>query len=479
MKDTILRRNWDASFGFIIILIDLILYNLALYTAYNLRWASRAEFDEKYFELYIVINIIFLIVGAFSGLFRSLSKGTLESQKAGMRRFTYYLALFLMSYLYIIKGHEFSRGVVIIFLMVQYVFLDAFHVLLVKFKNVLAKKGIGVWNTLIVGADKSASDFYINLKNNFKNLYNVIGFTKNGFPEYPPEEIQGQIIGQNEDIDRILNKYPVDRVFIVSDSMLQKKYEPIRLSCENNNVKLKMVSPQTLSLINSAHVSDITGVPLTTDYHRRKISFIRKSLKRLSDLLLSFSLISMLSPILLLVALLIKLTSPGSIIFKQKRSLYKGGKEFYFYKFRTMYINADDHKKKLNHLNETNGALFKIKNDPRVTIVGKFLRRYSLDELPQLFNVLKGDMSMVGPRPLPIADFSSIQNGKVNYDWYTKRGETKPGITGLWQISGRSKLTFEEMVMLDLYYIENQSLFFDIEILFETIPTVLTAKGAY
>jgi lipopolysaccharide/colanic/teichoic acid biosynthesis glycosyltransferase len=120
-----------------------------------------------------------------------------------------------------------------------------------------------------------------------------------------------------------------------------------------------------------------------------------------------------------------------------------------------------------------------MKNDPRVTPVGRWLRKYSLDEIPQFINVLKGDMSIVGPRPLPIFDFDKVKNGKVSYDWYKKRGAIKPGITGLWQISGRSTLSFEEMCFLDLYYIENQSIFFDIEIMFETVPAIFASNGAY
>ena len=186
-----------------------------------------------------------------------------------------------------------------------------------------------------------------------------------------------------------------------------------------------------------------------------------------------------LLPVGLVIAALIKLTSPGPVFFKQERALYKGGPTFWFYKFRTMYVDAEERKKELLDKNETNGALFKMKNDPRVTPVGRFLRKYSLDEIPQFINVLKGEMSIVGPRPLPVRDFDMLKNGKMNYDWYTKRGAAKPGITGLWQISGRSNLSFEEMCMLDLYYIENQSVFFDLEIMFDTIPVMFLGKGAY
>ena len=144
-----------------------------------------------------------------------------------------------------------------------------------------------------------------------------------------------------------------------------------------------------------------------------------------------------------------------------------------------MYRNADQIKQELMAKNESNGALFKIKKDPRITFFGRVIRKLSLDEVPQFLNVLKGEMSIVGPRPLPVKDFEIMKDVGMSIDWHKQRGNVKPGITGLWQISGRSNLSFEEMLLLDLYYIEHQSIFFDLEILFETIPTVFLGKGAY
>lgn len=476
---TFVHRNYDGLLAFTLILSDFLIYNGSLVLAYWLRWSSYIWDAPKYLFLFIVINVFFVISAALTGLYRGIRNTPLNSQRYNLRRFTYYLALFIMSYLFLIKGFELSRGVILTFLFVQYVALDALHHIFAKFKNALVRRGIGTKNTLIVGADDSALEFYNTLHTNFQDDYQVRGFLKNGYPEFPPQAIQERIVGKYEDIDTVLDQMAIDRVFIVSDSMLKAKYIPIQKACEVRNTKLKMVSPQTLTLFKSAKIKDITGVPLTTDNYRYKVGKFKKIFKRFSDIILSAIAILLASPFLILIALIIKTTSKGAVIFKQVRSTHKEGKRFYFYKFRTMYEDAEQRKQELSHLNESNGALFKMKDDPRITKVGKWLRRYSLDELPQLFNVFKGDMSIVGPRPLPLGDFDKIENDKMNYDWYEKRGEIKPGITGLWQISGRSNLSFEEMVMLDLYYIENQSLFFDLEIMFETIPIVLTAKGAY
>ena len=144
-----------------------------------------------------------------------------------------------------------------------------------------------------------------------------------------------------------------------------------------------------------------------------------------------------------------------------------------------MVKNAEDQQDELYKINETTGGLFRVEDDPRVTKVGKIIRKFSLDELPQFFNVLRGDMSLVGPRPLSIADLSNIAPENSIGGYYKLRAEAKPGITGLWQISGRRELSFKEMVLLDLYYIDNQSIMFDLEILFETVPVALFGKGAY
>jgi lipopolysaccharide/colanic/teichoic acid biosynthesis glycosyltransferase len=176
--------------------------------------------------------------------------------------------------------------------------------------------------------------------------------------------------------------------------------------------------------------------------------------------------------LVLIVAILIRVDSPGPIIFSQKR-MGRGGRAFCQYKFRSMRVGAEEERTRLRKLNEATGPIFKIRNDPRLTRLGRFIRRTSLDELPQLFNVLRGEMSLVGPRaPLP-TEVEQYQN------WHRRRLEVPQGMTGLSQVSGRSELTFDEQVMLDIYYIENWTPWLDLWIILKTIPTVLLARGAY
>ena len=195
--------------------------------------------------------------------------------------------------------------------------------------------------------------------------------------------------------------------------------------------------------------------------------------KRVMDVLLSCLLLLLLSPLLLLIAAGIKLTSRGPMFFNQER-VGQNKRLFVLYKFRTMIAGADEMQHELESLNEMVGSHFKIKNDPRITRLGKLLRRTSMDELPQLFNVLKGDMSIVGPRPLSLRDAARIEN-----DWPRRRFSFKPGITCLWQVRGRNLIPFEQWMEMDMEYIDNWSLWLDLKILFWTIPAVLKCEGAY
>lgn len=198
----------------------------------------------------------------------------------------------------------------------------------------------------------------------------------------------------------------------------------------------------------------------------------QQAIKRVMDIILSLTAIICLSPVLLLIAILIKLDSKGPVLFEQERIGYKK-KRFNMYKFRSMVVDAEAQFEKVKTLNETNHIMFKSKDDPRITRVGKFLRKSSLDELPQLFNILKGDMSIVGPRP-------PLERELLNYEkWHHVKFLRPQGLTGLWQVSGRSEITdFDDVIHLDYQYNKNWNILFDMKIILKTIPVVLFAKGA-
>jgi exopolysaccharide biosynthesis polyprenyl glycosylphosphotransferase len=194
--------------------------------------------------------------------------------------------------------------------------------------------------------------------------------------------------------------------------------------------------------------------------------------KRIFDIIFASILLITLLPILVVSAIAIKLSSPGPVMFIQERVGF-GKRIFRMYKFRTMFVNAEKQQADLLELNEASGPVFKINNDPRITTIGKYLRKFSIDELPQLVNVVKGDMSIVGPRPLPVRDYRGFSQ-----DWHRRRFSVRPGITCLWQVNGRSKIQFEDWMKLDMEYIDRWSLWLDLKILIKTIPAVFKGIGA-
>jgi len=212
-------------------------------------------------------------------------------------------------------------------------------------------------------------------------------------------------------------------------------------------------------------------IPLVT-FHERSMHGTERIAKRIFDLAVSSVILFLLLPFFFIMAVLIKLSSPGPVLYVSKRC-GKNGRVFNFYKFRSMFNEAHALKEKIRHKSEVSGPVFKIKKDPRVTRIGRFMRRYSIDELPQFINVLKGDMSLVGPRP-PTPD----EVEKYEY-WQMQRLNITPGITCLWQVRGRSELSFYKWVKLDLWYINNWSFGLDLMILWKTIPAVIKGKGAY
>jgi len=219
------------------------------------------------------------------------------------------------------------------------------------------------------------------------------------------------------------------------------------------------------------HIEDLAGIPMI-GIQERSIKGGHLFLKRAMDIVLSSLILILLCPLFLLIAVAIKLDSRGPVVLRQIR-VGKGERLFTCFKFRSMRENADAEKAQLLERNEANGVWFKMRNDPRVTNVGRLLRRFSMDELPQFLNVLMGHMSMVGPRPAVPAEVQRYQ------PWHRRRLEVAPGITGLWQVSGRSNLSFDEAVLLDLYYIENWSLLLDLQLLLRTVPRIISGEGAY
>jgi exopolysaccharide biosynthesis polyprenyl glycosylphosphotransferase len=278
-------------------------------------------------------------------------------------------------------------------------------------------------------------------------------------------------LGTLHQLPEILSAERIGEVIIADPDFPQELAVELVDSCHQRGVSVH-VAPSTMEiLVDRAEFVPGQSVPLFT-LRPPVFDGIDYALKRSFDLVLSTVALVILSPILLAIAIAVKLGSQGPVIY---RSIRPGmaGKPFACFKFRTMREHADQIQDDLEELNELSGALFKIRQDPRLTSVGRFLRRFSLDELPQLVNVVRGEMSLVGPRPLPMRDFERLE------DWHKKRYLVLPGITGLWQVSGRAELDFDDLVRLDFLYLERWSIFLDLSILMRTVPAVLSRRGAF
>ena len=291
----------------------------------------------------------------------------------------------------------------------------------------------------------------------------------------PSSDREPDAIGTIEELPLLIEKYPVRCIILAACALTSQLFQTVVQHCDYAGVKLLVVYPP-LSGHKRLEIFSSWDTPVLEV--RSEWRYTAQLLgKQVIDFLGAGLGILFLSPIMLGIAVLISLDSEGPIFFRQAR-LGRGGKPFKVCKFRTMEVNAEQRLQELEQLNESEGGvLFKMKSDPRVTRIGKFLRRTSLDELPQLFNVLQGHMSLVGPRPLQLRDCNLAIKG--NRDAFAKRLTVIPGVTGLWQVSGRSEVAFDDMLRLDMSYIDHWSLWLDLRIIWQTILIVLTGKGAY
>jgi exopolysaccharide biosynthesis polyprenyl glycosylphosphotransferase len=293
-----------------------------------------------------------------------------------------------------------------------------------------------------------------------------------GFISLNPRPDNGlKSLGNLEDLPKVIDRERVDEVIIADPDFPQAETVELVDQCHQRGVRVR-VAPSTMEIL--MHRAEFIPGQTMPLFELKPPVFegVDYTLKRSFDLLVASFLLFILAPALLAMAAGVRLSSRGPVIYRSMRRGI-GGQPFSCLKFRTMYDDADQRQADLESLNEANGALFKIRNDPRMTPFGRLLRRFSLDELPQLINVVRGEMSLVGPRPLPERDFQRLE------EWHKKRYLVMPGITGLWQVSGRSELDFDDLVRLDFLYLERWSVFLDLTLLVKTIPAVLARRGAF
>ncbi|MFC1542937.1 sugar transferase [Candidatus Neomarinimicrobiota bacterium] len=482
---TVFRRNWRGFFAVITLVVD----SLFIFACGITTWGILSSYyagpilsiDATFTQVFIFWGI-FMLTALVRGLYRQAFPPNATSHFIiAAKAYLYGLVLIIITY-YFMRRIDIPRSFIILFLLALPIYFLIGRGVLSLLDAGLRKIGLGLNNALILSNGK-VTDSVLRTFNKFSNLgYDIKGLVvsstdgkttdphPSNSPEithYPANKLESVIVAED-----------IDRIFIPSTTYVVNGFADTVSICRKHGVKLKVVSPQADDLLRMARVHDVAGITLFAP-PRRRINLVKSFIKRVFDVAGSLILILLLTPIYILTTIAIYLESGRPVVYTQKRSTIKDGTEFKFIKFRSMVQDAEKIRDYLTDFNEASGILFKMKRDPRITKVGRFIRKFSIDELPQLFNVLIGDMSLVGPRPLPIDDLNEVSFGDDFWDSISDRAKVKPGITGLWQISGRSDLSFHEMVLLDLYYVEHQSLPFDMEILFETIPAVLFSRGAY
>lgn len=463
-----------------LVLTDVLLINLgfamAYWLRYRLQWfravgeAYYAPF-QRYIPFAVVLTILLLLIYWSAGVYRQRRGSSWFDEVYAILNGTTTGIVFLVFIAYFYRPLAYSR---LIFL-----YAGGFIVALLGLGRLgkawlwahIRRQGIGVDRVLIVGAGEIGRTLMRHIVAQPELGYRVVGFVDDDPLRGSTDIGRFRALGGISNLSRMIHQEQADEVLITLPWTYHRKILSIVDQCERERVRARIVPDLFQLSLSRVDVDNIGGVPVI-GLREPTIDVRQRVFKRSLDLLAALGGLVLFLPIFVLIALAIKLGSPGPVLFSQRR-VGRGGREFMIHKFRSMRQGAEEEKEGLADLNEVRGPVFKIRNDPRLTPVGRLLRRWSLDELPQLLNVLRGEMSLIGPRPPTPAEVADYQ------DWHMKRLAVRPGMTGLWQVSGRSRLPFDEMALLDIYYVENWSPALDAKILLRTIPKWLSGEGAY
>lgn len=458
--------------------IDTICMGLAVYLACQIR-PSTLPFSINFHNLFIEVEspirsllLMWIPVNIFINNYNFLYETKREKLESieifQVIRAVAISALLSIVFIYVVKIEGFPRSILFMSTAFIAVFFSVWRILKRSFVESLVAQGFNNFNALIIGAGKVGFMLGQELRKR-KNLgIKVCGYLDD-FKTQDDVPSQTRILGKLADFQGLAKKEFIHQVYITihNDSLIFSK---IIEDAREMGIAVRVV-PQGFELMESEFNKYNIGIIPVLEYCDVR-NVHRHQGKRLFDLIVAWILMLMALPLITVLAILVKLDSPGPAFYLSKR-YGRRGKLFHMYKFRSMVVNADDLLKDLKKHNEVGGPIFKMKRDPRITRMGTFLRKYSLDELPQVFNVINGDMSLVGPRPLPIDQVEREDFRQL------KRLDVRPGITGLWQIRGRSDVSFQRLVRWDIWYINNWSFWLDLHILGQTIPVVLKGRGAY
>lgn len=471
----------EVVFGVLRIPMDFMMVMASLSLAYVIRpytdlipWVQypadvgQLPSPEYYFYFALICTGLMLFLYACSGLYNLKTTYHVLSE---FGRIFIATTIWLMAVIafFVLVIHELPFSRLILFhswlFSIAYVFLGRMFIVILQ--TIFLKLGFGKRRLLFIGLDDTTDQLFARLRNDLH--YEVVGTLAKQVESRKRGQVK--IIGQVEDFAEIILRKGVDEVICIEKALKDIQLKEISSFCHTEHIEYLCVPDLKHTNFSLMELDLVSGIPVVS-YQLTPLAGWHRVLKRFLDVIGALFALILLSPLLIVVALLVKLTSRGPVFYMSKRVGLMNRQVFPMVKFRSMVVNADELKKKLAAKSHRSGPLFKVKNDPRVTRLGRFLRRTSIDELPQLFNVVLGHMSLVGPRPhLPEEVAKYEKHHKVVLG-------VKPGITGLAQINGRSDLDFEEEVRLDRFYIEQWSLLLDLRILIKTIGVVLRGKGA-
>jgi exopolysaccharide biosynthesis polyprenyl glycosylphosphotransferase len=474
---------WRSTYHKILAQIaDVVTTILSFFGAYGLwralRWlapglslGSDIVIDSSFFIFIVVTSAVWVVLFDLQGAY-SYQRFTSFSKEIKFLTKTVCWGIFiLLGLLFLARPGYIPRTLVIIFGVVNFIFLTLEKFFMFYVAKIIRAQGRNRKTILIVGGGNQTQRFIETIRKNFSWGLDIVGLLTADQANVGKNLFGNTVIGTYKDITTILHEHPLDEVIITISSRRMGEIRNVLDACELEGVRVRIISDFLGEIAKKIRADVIYGLPVIS------ISYIPEKrmplfIKRCIDVVGSLLLIIAFAPLFLIIAFAIKLSQPGPVLYEWNVVGFNK-KPFRSWKFRTMVVNADAEKERLLHLNEMEGPVFKIKNDPRITPIGRFLRKYSLDELPQLWSVLKGDMSLVGPRP-------AFKDELRRYDnWQRRKLSIKPGITCLWQINGRSEINnFDNWAKMDLDYIDNWSLRLDCKILLKTIPAVILGRGA-
>ncbi len=443
--------------------------------AYGIRDHLPLAYFGELFPLRDYLGLLLAVVLLWNGLALLIQRQPALSanDRLGVVKETALLVflggVLISAVIFVLKYQFISRPFILIFVLVNFLFLLAFRLFAARGVSRFGRLVSGDRNLLIVGSGDRAARVAAVLEEAEAWGYHLVGIQPESDDALPDSRLGDYPRIPLPQFGEAIKRHTVDEVIFVVSKDALAGLEEIFLLCEEEGVKTRVMLsffPHVTSKVYLEALQDLPLLTFTTTPQNDYLLLVKNGI----DLVLACALLVLTAPLFALIALLIKSTSRGPIIFKQVRCGL-GGREFVFYKFRSMVENAEAARSRLQHLNEMSGPVFKIGKDPRCTPVGRFLRKFSLDELPQLINILKGDMSFVGPRPPLPREVEDYQR------WQRRRLRMKPGLTCLWQVRGRNEIDFDEWMKLDLQYIDNWSLLLDVKIALKTIPIVLLGKG--